>query len=100
MMISLEEGLSWCSLVGCTRESTSQCGKELRCKGAMLWQRYKFTTWWEMSLRLRICWILSTVASRPAMLADAVQMGRASGAAIGSAYATGSSSSENAEEGN
>jgi hypothetical protein len=23
VMISLEEGLSWCSLVGCTRESTS-----------------------------------------------------------------------------
>jgi hypothetical protein len=44
LMISPEAGLSWCSLVGCSRESTGQNGQERHCIGAMLWHKYEFTT--------------------------------------------------------
>jgi hypothetical protein len=40
-------------------------------------------------------WILSTTASKLVVLAGEVQMGRASGAPVGSAYYLGSSFSEN-----
>jgi hypothetical protein len=38
--------------------------------------------WWAARRRSRSCWILSTMASRTAMLSTVVQMGRASGAAV------------------
>jgi hypothetical protein len=44
------------------------------------------------------CWILSTAASKQAMLTGAVQTGTTSGAAVGSAYAMGSSTSENSRK--